>query len=97
MEAKSFFIYVFKLSASNFGRGDAADERDGGERTPEGTCAMREYNSLEKEMRTLAVVKRQRMGLLDVVCLELSHVHAIGRASFLTLSQLQRRSSSELL
>ena len=82
VEAKSFFIYVFKLSASNFGRGDAADERDGGERTPEGTCAMREYNSLEKEMRTLAVVKRQRMGLLDVVCLELSHVHAIGRASF---------------
>ena len=84
METKSFFIYVFKLSPSNFGRGDAADERDGGERTPEETCAMREYNSLEKDSTTVSTFKlaMRVVGLLDVVCFELSHVHVIGRASF---------------
>lgn len=94
VEAKSFFMYVFKLSASNFGRGDAADERDGGERRPEGIWAMKEYN------RRGCTDVGNVGGLLDVVCLELSHVHKSG-ARLLTESSAksnpQRRSSSELL
>jgi hypothetical protein len=71
-------MYAFRRSASNFGRGEAADDREGGERRPVDIRTVRGWKESPTK-RVVEIQSRRDWFICKLICDGPGPLHVVAR------------------